>query len=154
MCLPLFVASRPFVQPLRLIEWCAVQPSGLPAGGPPAIDCSDEPFLWRTHRKRDRQIEGWREQERGMKWCKNREQGEEGWGRMWKEWRRKRKTGEKKCNISLNESLLAVSVSQLGKEGGLASGPSPFLYLFAPLLCPLFSALCVCVCVCKGRGLR
>lgn len=57
---------------------------------------------------------------------------------------KERKT-EKKCNISLNESLLAVSVSQLGKKGGLASGPSPFLYLFAPLFCPLFSALCVCL---------
>lgn len=79
-----------------------------------------------------------------MKWCKNREQGEEEWRRMWKEWRRREKQ-KKKCNISLNESLLAVSVSQLGKEGGLASGPSPFLYLLAPLFCPLFSALCVCL---------
>lgn len=60
---------------------------------------------------------------------------------------KERKTEKK--NITLNESLLAVSVSQLGKEGGLASGPSPFLYLFAPLFCPLFFALCVCVFV-KG----
>lgn len=35
-CLPPSVASSPFVLPLRLIEWCAVRPTGLPAGGLPA----------------------------------------------------------------------------------------------------------------------
>ena len=55
------VRQRPCVLPVRLIEWWAVRPTGLPAGGLPASIVRTSPFFWSTDRKIDREIEGGRE---------------------------------------------------------------------------------------------
>lgn len=51
VCLPLSVASSPFVLLLKLIEWCAVRPTGLPAAGLTASIARTSPFFWCMGRK-------------------------------------------------------------------------------------------------------
>ncbi len=128
----------------RLIEWCAARPAGLPAGGLAASIARTSPSSGaQTGGRREKDGRRMREEKNSVK-----TESKQRRIRRKREERRGEKT-DKRGNISLNESLLAVSVSQSGGVGVLPQALHPSSLCTPP---PTPSFCSVCVCVCKGRG--